>query len=243
MTAVSVIDLWKIYDGTVIFEEINLEVAPHSFVSIVGQSGCGKSTFLRILLSMETASNGVILVEGEHLPEEPTPDRGVVFQRYSVFPHLTALQNVMLGPELQNGGLAPWLGGAKQRARKDEAMAFLEAVGLSHAAHQFPAALSGGMQQRLALAQALITRPRLLLLDEPFSALDPDTRKEIHTLLRGLWAETRMTVFMVTHDLDEAYALGTRVITFGKPDVIPPERTAVGSRIISDEEVRNGVPV
>ena len=240
MTAVSIIDLWKTYDNRVIFEKVNMTVAPHSFISILGESGCGKSTFLRILLSMEAASRGVVLVENRHIPNEPTPDRGVVFQRYSVFPHLSAIQNVMLGPELQRGGPFGRLHFRKHRERREQAMEFLRAVGLEHAANQYPSALSGGMQQRLALAQALITRPKLLLLDEPFSALDSVTRSEIHTLLRGLWNETKMTVFMVTHDKAEAYALGTRVIRFARPTDVPRDDKSVGSTIVSDEEIADG---
>ena len=243
MTAVSIIDLWKTYDDRIIFEKVNLEIAPHSFVSIVGESGCGKSTFLRILLSMEEASRGVVLVENKHLPFEPTPERGVVFQRYSVFPHLSAIQNVMLGPELQQGGLMGRINRRKHRERREEALEFLRAVGLEHAANQYPSALSGGMQQRLALAQALITRPKLLLLDEPFSALDSTTRSEIHTLLRGLWNETKMTVFMVTHDQAEAYALGTRVVRFARPEGVPRDQKDVGSTIVLDEEIVDGRPV
>lgn len=243
MTAVTINNLWKMYDGTVIFERIFLDVAPHSFVSIVGASGCGKSTFLRVLLSMEAPSRGTILVEDEPLPEEPTPERGVVFQRYSVFPHLTALENVMLGPEIQKKSNLGWFFGPERRRRKEEAMFFLKEVGLEHAAKQFPGALSGGMQQRLALAQALITRPKLLLLDEPFSALDSVTRSEIHTLLRGLWKETKMTVFMVTHDEAEAYALGTRVIKFARPSTDELAAGALGSTIVSDIRVRDGKPI
>ena len=148
------------------------------------------------------------------LKPETGCDRGVVFQRYSVFPHLTVLQNVLLGRELQHARWAGRLFGAAKRAATDEAMALLAEVGLAGHEGKYPAALSGGMQQRLALAQAVMRAPKILLLDEPFGALDPGIRAEIHVLMRRLWNETELTVVMVTHDLSEAFRLATRVIGY-----------------------------
>jgi NitT/TauT family transport system ATP-binding protein len=234
MTAVSVRNLWKEYDGRVVLEHVSLEVAPHSFVALVGPSGCGKSTFLRMLLSAESPTKGEILMDGEALPAEPTADRGVVFQRYSVFPHLTVLENVMIGLELAGSPLlGKLLGGARRKAR-EQAAEMLTAVGLGESMRLYPSQLSGGMQQRLAIAQALIKRPKILLLDEPFGALDPGIRAEIHTLMLRLWRETRMTVFMVTHDLPEAFHLGTRVIAFERPRNRPEERERYGATITQD---------
>ncbi|MBI1182392.1 MAG: ATP-binding cassette domain-containing protein [Alphaproteobacteria bacterium] len=234
MTAVSVQNLWKEYDGRVVLEHVSLEVAPHSFIALVGPSGCGKSTFLRMLLSAETPTRGQILVDGEQLPGEPTADRGVVFQRYSVFPHLTVLENVLIGLEFAASPLLGKLFGKARRKAREEAAGMLAAVGLGDFLALYPSQLSGGMQQRLAIAQALIKRPRVLLLDEPFGALDPGIRAEIHVLMLKLWRETRMTVFMVTHDLSEAFHLGTRVIAFDRPRNRPEERERYGATITHD---------
>ena len=212
--AISVRNVWKEYGGRVVLERLTFEIAPRSFVAVVGPSGCGKTTFLRMLMSEERPSRGRILLDGEPLRPEPTAERGVVFQRYSVFPHLTVLGNVILGPEL---AASPFLGrlfGGARRKAVEEARALLAEVGLAAAERSYPAQLSGGMQQRLALAQALARHPRILLLDEPFGALDPGIRADIHALMQRLWRETGLTVVMVTHDISEAFRLGTRVIAF-----------------------------
>lgn len=234
MTALTVSGLWKEYGSQVVLENVNLTIEARSFVALVGPSGCGKTTFLRMLLGQEQPTRGRILLDGAPLPAEPGPDRGVVYQRYSVFPHLTALENVMLGPEFRGARFGGRLWGAKRRQVADEAAALLAEVGLAGAEGKFPAQLSGGMQQRLALAQTLMMRPKLLLLDEPFGALDPGIRAEIHTLMRRLWHEHAMTVVMVTHDMREAFALGTRVIAFDRPRNRPEERERYGATITND---------
>ncbi len=234
MTAVQVRNLWKEYDGHVVIERINMAVEGRAFCAIVGASGCGKTTFLRLLLSEETPSRGAILVDGEPLPVEPGPDRGVVFQRYSVFPHLTVLQNVMLGLELAGSPLLGHLFGAARRRAVEQSEHAIAAVGLSAARDKYPAALSGGMRQRLALAQTLIKKPKILLLDEPFGALDPGTRKDMHALLLSLWTDTEMTVFMVTHDLSEGFDLGTRLLVFDKVRHDPTDPDAFGATITYD---------
>lgn len=217
MSAVTIRDVAKLYDNVPVLRDINVTVDAGDFCTVVGASGCGKSTFLRMLLSEEQPSSGVILIDGKPIAPEPGPDRGVVYQRYSVFPHLSVLDNVMLGPSFSRAPFMARLFGAAARALREEAMHYLDAVGLAGARDQYPAALSGGMQQRLAIAQTLIMRPKLLLLDEPFGALDPGTRKDMHDLLRTLWRDSGMTVFMVTHDLQEGFSLGTRVLVFDKP--------------------------
>lgn len=234
MTALTIQNLWKEYGDQVVLESINLTIAPRAFVALVGPSGCGKTTFLRMLLGQERQTRGTILMDGAPLPPEPGPDRGVVYQRYSVFPHMTALQNVMLGPELQAARLSGRLWGARRKVLANQAAALLAEVGLAGAEAKYPAQLSGGMQQRLALAQTLIMRPKLLLLDEPFGALDPGIRTEIHALMRRLWHEHKMTVVMVTHDLREAFALATRVIAFDRPRNRPEERMRYGATITND---------
>ncbi|NOY12633.1 MAG: ABC transporter ATP-binding protein [Deltaproteobacteria bacterium] len=243
MSTVSIKNVWKEYAGQVILEQLNLEVPEQSFVSIVGPSGCGKSTFLRMLLSQEKPSRGEILIDGQPLAEEPSAERGVVFQRYSVFPHLTVAQNAALGIEFER---APWLGklfGQKKRQALEEAEHFLEAVGLVEARDKYPSALSGGMQQRLAIAQALIKKPQILLLDEPFGALDPGIRADMHELMLNLWQESKMTIFLVTHDLREAFLLGTRLITFDRLRQNAEEVGYYGATITYDVPLQASDPI
>jgi NitT/TauT family transport system ATP-binding protein len=237
MSAIVFDDVWKEYGDHIVLERITLEVASRAFIALVGPSGCGKTTFLRMLLGEESPTRGRILIDGEPLKPEPDADRGVVFQRYSVFPHLTVLQNVLLGRELQTARLTGRLFGAAKRAATEEAMALLAEVGLSGHESKYPAALSGGMQQRLALAQAIMRRPRILLLDEPFGALDPGIRADIHVLMKRLWNETELTIVMVTHDLSEAFRLATRVIAFERSRDRPEERERYGATISRDLEI------
>jgi NitT/TauT family transport system ATP-binding protein len=209
-------DLWMEYPGQCVLERVNLSLGAGEFCAIVGPSGCGKTTFLRMMLSIEKPTRGTILLDGAPLPPEPRADRGVVFQRYSVFPHLRVIDNVLLGLEFAASPLTGRLFGAARRRAMAQADELLESVGLLPARAKYPAQLSGGMQQRLALAQALMRKPRLLLLDEPFGALDAGTKATMHTLLSTLWQERRMSVVMVTHDLSEAFSLATRVVAFDK---------------------------
>lgn len=209
-------NVWVEYGDKVVLERVDLTIAEGAFVSVVGPSGAGKSTFLRLILGQEAPSRGQILLNGEPMRAECGPDRGVVFQRYSVFPHLTVIGNVLFGLECAAAPIMGRLFGARRRAALAEAEAMLEAVGLAHARDQYPAQLSGGMQQRLALAQALVKHPRVLLLDEPFGALDPGIRSDMHELVSRLWREHGLTVIMVTHDITEAFKLGTRVLAFDK---------------------------
>ncbi|WP_029003567.1 ATP-binding cassette domain-containing protein [Azorhizobium doebereinerae] len=237
MTAISVQHLWKEYGDQIVLEDICLEFAPRSFVALVGPSGCGKTTFLRILLSEESVTRGSVLIDGRPIAREPGADRGVVFQRYSVFPHLTVLGNVLLAAELPRAPLTGRLFGAARHAAAEEARALIDEVGLAGAQDKYPAALSGGMQQRLALAQAIMRKPRILLLDEPFGALDPGIRADIHTLMRKLWNSCEMTVVMVTHDLREAFTLATRVIAFERRRDRPEERARFGATVARDIDV------
>ncbi|RMP60007.1 ABC transporter ATP-binding protein [Pseudomonas syringae] len=234
MSFISVRNVWQQYADQVVLEGLNLDVAEGEFCTLVGASGCGKSTFLRLLLGQESASRGVITLDGTPLRNEPDASRGVVFQRYSVFPHLSVLDNVALGLELPR---SPWLGrlfGQAKSEAREHAAQLLGKVGLGHALEKYPTQLSGGMQQRLAIAQALIMKPRVLLLDEPFGALDPGIRKDMHHLLLDLWRETKLTVFMVTHDLSEGFNLGTRLLVFDKVRHDPHAPGAYGARITYD---------
>lgn len=218
--------LGKSYGANIVLENITTEVKSGEFVTLVGTSGCGKSTFLKMLLGTESATTGELQLDNQPIAQEPSPERGIVFQKYSVFPHLTVLQNVLVALEFGQSRIIGKLWGAKKRAAQDEALYWLNAVGLSAAKNHYPHQLSGGMQQRLAIAQALIKKPRLLLLDEPFGALDPGIRKDMHQLVLSLWQEHNLTVFMVTHDLAEGFYLGTRLWVFDKirHDPQAPER-------------------
>lgn len=237
MSAIRVENLWKEYGDRVVLERVSLDIAPRSFVALVGPSGCGKTTFLRMLLSEERATRGRILIDGEPLAAEPGADRGVVFQRYSVFPHLTVLGNVLLGREIEKAPFTARLFGASRRRAIEDAGALIAEVGLAGDEDKYPSALSGGMQQRLALAQALIRRPKILLLDEPFGALDPGIRAEIHALMQKLWHETALTVVMVTHDLREAFTLATRVVAFERTRNRPEERDRYGATVSQDIDI------
>ncbi|MGM0552190.1 MAG: ABC transporter ATP-binding protein [Pseudomonadota bacterium] len=234
MKAVEAKKVWKEYGKDVVLENVDLQVQSGEFVTIVGSSGCGKTTFLRMLLGEVRPTRGELLLDGRPMPDEPGPDRGVVFQKYSVFPHLSALGNVMLGEAFER---SPWTGrlfGRKRRTARERAMNMLESVGLEHAADKYPSELSGGMQQRLAIAQALMKDPGVLLLDEPFGALDPGIRKDMHALILDLWRRTGITIFMTTHDLKEGFELGTRLLVFDKVRYDPQAPHAYGARITYD---------
>jgi len=234
MATIEIKNLWKEYGKDVILENLNATVETGEFVTIVGASGCGKTTFLKMLLGTETQTRGQLLLDGKPIPAEPDQTRGVVFQRYSVLPHLTAVQNVMLAGELEASRYWGITFGSKKKKLRDEARAMLTEVGLEDAADKYPHELSGGMQQRLALAQALIKHPRILLLDEPFGALDPGIRRDMHKLVLRLWKEKGLTVFMITHDLDEGFYLGTRLWVFDKDRLDPQAPLAYGARITFD---------
>jgi NitT/TauT family transport system ATP-binding protein len=227
-------NVWLEYGEKIVLERVDLGIAERSFVSIVGPSGAGKSSFLRLVLGQEGPTSGRILLDGKPLTPECGPDRGVVFQRYSVFPHLTALRNVMFGRECTSAPFTARLFGAARRAAAEEAEAMLVEVGLGDALHLYPAQLSGGMQQRLAIAQALMARPRVLLLDEPFGALDPGIRQDMHRLILRLWQEHALTVLMVTHDIREAFGLGTRVLAFDKRRIDPHAPHRFGATAVYD---------
>ena len=240
MSTLRIRHVWKRYDTQVVLENINLEFKHNEFVTIVGASGCGKTTFLRMLLGEEAPSQGQMLLDGKPLPAEPGADRGIVFQRYSVFPHLTVLENVMLGLELAQ---SPWWGklyGAAKKQARERAETMLHEVGLYAARDKYAAQLSGGMQQRLSIAQSVITQPRILLLDEPFAALDPGLSSDMHRLILRLWEEHQLNIFMITHDLKEGFELGTRLLVFDKVrrDNQAPE--AYGATVTYDIPLNRG---
>lgn len=210
----------KSYEGKdgqlrTVLSNIDLEIAAGEFVVILGETGCGKSTLLRIILGEEPPTAGSVEVAGSPVRQIDSRS-GYVPQKYSLFPNLTAIQNVMFGPRTAKYHLLPWLFpsyyGFRKQLRK-EAMRQLLRMGLKASdAEKYPHKLSGGMQQRVAIAQALVMHPAVLLMDEAFSALDPSTRVSLQELVLDLWREKRPTVMFVTHNVAEALFLGTRVI-------------------------------
>lgn len=239
MTQISFENVWMQYGAASVLENVSIDINDHEFLVVVGPSGVGKTTMLRLLLSQERPTRGRILLDGEPIAGEPTVDRGVVFQRYSVFPHKTVIENVMMGPQWRASPVTGRLFGQRKRDLEREANVILHRVGLGDSLNKYPALLSGGMQQRLALAQALINRPKVLLLDEPFGALDSGSRKSMHVLVRELWQEHRMTIMMITHDLAEAFLLGTRVIAIDKPAGDSHTRAVRGASIVADYRVKS----
>ncbi|MEL6372350.1 MAG: ATP-binding cassette domain-containing protein [Pseudomonadota bacterium] len=226
--------LRKDYGAVRVLEPLSLRLAEGTFCTIVGASGCGKSTFLRLMLGDEQPTSGTIKLNGTPLAPEPGPDRGIVFQRYSVFPHLTVMQNMLLPADIAGAPLLGRVRGGKRRDAEARARALLVRCGLEAARARYPAQLSGGMQQRLALAQTLMLQPRVLLLDEPFGALDPGVRNDMHDLVLQIWRESAMSVLMVTHDIKEAFKLGTRLLVFDKVRHDPHDPNRYGATITYD---------
>ena len=190
------------FDQTLALQATDLDVVENDFITILGPSGCGKSTLLRIVAGLDHQTAGEVMLEGRRI-DGPGADRGMVFQSYTLFPWLTVLDNVCFG-------LAERV---LPRAQQLEiANGFLGKVGLKGFEKHFPKQLSGGMQQRVAIARALANDPRMLLMDEPFGALDHQTRELMQELLLGIWEEQKKTVLFVTHDIDEAVFMGSRVV-------------------------------
>jgi NitT/TauT family transport system ATP-binding protein len=243
MSAITLRDVWVEYGDQIVLERLNLTIASGTFLSVVGPSGAGKSTFLRLILGQERPTRGTITLDDKPLPGEPGPDRGVVFQRYSVFPHLSVLRNVLVGYEFAESRLLARLSGARRKAALAEAEALIDAVGLTPHRDKYPSALSGGMQQRLAIAQALAKKPRVLLLDEPFGALDPGTRAQMHALIKPLWEANKMTVILVTHDIKEAFALGTRLVALNHYRTDPQAPGRYGATVTYDFDLNPNSPV
>jgi NitT/TauT family transport system ATP-binding protein len=240
MASVTIRRLWKEYGNTVVLENLNLHIKDGEFVTIIGASGCGKTTFLRMLLGIEAPTKGEILIDDHPLLAEPGPDRGIVFQRYSLFPHLTAIENLLLAPEFSGAPILGKLFGSRRRQAIEKAENLLEVVGLHGARDKHPSQLSGGMQQRLSIAQSIMREPKILLLDEPFGALDPGLTADMHALITQLWKSNRMTIFMITHDLKESFTLGSRLLVFDKlrHDVQAPE--AFGATVTYDIPLKQG---
>ena len=184
-----------------VLDRINLDIYPREFVCIVGASGCGKSTLLNIVAGLLPSSSGKVAIDGTELLG-PGADRGMVFQNYTLFPWLTVADNIGFGLELKK---------ISKTRRKEMIGYYLEIIGLTQFANAYPKQLSGGMKQRVAIARALANEPEILLLDEPFGALDAQTKEQMQEFLLDLWDQTHITVLMITHDVEEAIFLSQRI--------------------------------
>jgi len=186
----------------VAIQDLNLKIKDNEFVCVLGPSGCGKSTLLNIIAGLETKTSGSVEVDGEEV-FEPSSHRGVIFQEYALFPWKTVIKNIEFGLKIK---------GVKPKERKDIAHEYLELVGLSDFAESYPKELSGGMKQRVAIARAYANNPDILLMDEPFGALDAQSRMQLQEDLLKTWENQRKTCFFITHDVEEAILLGQRVV-------------------------------
>lgn len=203
-------------------DNINLTIEPGSFTCIIGPTGCGKTTLLRIIAGLETPTSGLVIVGNEPV-NGPSKDTGMVFQQYSLFPWRSVIDNVAFGLEVR---------GVSKKERYRQAMDLLKLVSLTDFAKSRPYELSGGMQQRVAIARALATDPALLLLDEPFGALDERTRHRLQDELITIWDRTKKTVLFVTHNIDEAVYLGQRIVALADQP----------SRIVDDISIKLARP-
>ncbi|MDP9173813.1 MAG: ABC transporter ATP-binding protein [Planctomycetota bacterium] len=189
--------------GTVeALQNINFKVHRREFICVIGPSGCGKSTLIRILAGLDSPTSGAVVLD-EHEVSGPGPDRGMVFQNYTLFPWLTVKRNVMFGPRMK---------GHKKVISESEAERWIRMVGLERFANAYPNQLSGGMKQRVAIARTLANQPRIVLMDEPFGALDAQTRCQMQAYLQQIWLNVDVTILFITHDLDEAIYLADRVV-------------------------------
>ena len=192
-------------DTHVVFDNVSLEIHRREFICVVGASGCGKSTLARIVAGLDEATAGEILLDGKPVAG-PGPDRGMVFQGYTLFPWLTVKRNVMFGLRMQ---------GTTDTIADTEARQWLDMVGLAKFENLYPHELSGGMKQRVAIARALANNPRILIMDEPFAALDAQTRCQMQSYLLQIWKKVDATILFITHDLDEAAYLSDRILVLG----------------------------
>lgn len=215
-------------------EAVNLEIFPGEFVALMGHSGCGKSTLLNIIAGLETQTAGERLLDGKPITG-PGPDRMMVFQNYSLLPWMNVYKNVLLALRSCRKDL-------DRKAQEAEADRYIDMVGLSHARTRFPHELSGGMKQRASIARALAVNPRVLLLDEPFGALDALTREELQEELLAIWEQNHTTVVMITHDADEAILLADRILMMsngpaariGKEFKVPLQRPRDRASLLED---------
>ena len=231
----------------VIINNVRLNIRAGEFLSLVGPTGCGKSTLLRLILGAQCPTRGTVLVAGQPVTGV-NRDCGIVFQKYSLFPHLKVLDNIAFGPLLERTTILQRVlhTPTYRRLRRqylEAAREYVERIGLHPGdGDKYPYELSGGMQQRVAIAQALMMRPKVLLMDEPFGALDHNTRLEMQMLILEQWKDDRMTIVFVTHDLEEACYVGTRVIGLSQYWSDDAGNPGVGAIIVTDLRTPGGHP-
>jgi NitT/TauT family transport system ATP-binding protein len=200
----------------VVLKDINMDIEQGEFICTVGASGSGKSTLLRQIAGLDRPSSGEVRVDGKVITG-PGPDRGMVFQHYTLYPWMNVQQNTEFGLKLL---------GVPKKVRREQASYYLSVVGLTQFAKALPKQLSGGMKQRVAIARALASEPKVLLMDEPFGALDIHTKESMHEFMLELWNRTNITIFMITHDVEEAIFLANRIYALGaRPGTVRKEMT------------------
>jgi NitT/TauT family transport system ATP-binding protein len=220
-----------------VLEDINMQIAEGEFVCTVGASGSGKSTLLRQIAGLDRPTRGEIIIDGKTI-YGPGSDRGMVFQQYTLYPWMTVQQNAEFGLKLQ---------GIPKRLRREQASHYLDVVGLARFARSLPKELSGGMKQRVAIARALASEPKILLMDEPFGALDVHTREAMHEFLLDLWRRTHLTIVTITHDVEEAIFLSERVYVLSSSpgrvqrtiEIDLPDRTLAIKRSSYFQDIRD----
>ncbi|PPS43333.1 ABC transporter ATP-binding protein [Chroococcidiopsis sp. TS-821] len=202
-------------EGTlVVLKDINMSIERGEFICAVGASGSGKSTLLRQIAGLDMPTKGEVRIDGKQITS-PGPDRGMVFQHYTLYPWMNVQENTEFGLKLQ---------GVPKKARREQASYYLNVVGLTRFARALPKELSGGMKQRVAIARALASEPDILLMDEPFGALDVHTKESMHEFMLDLWQRTNITIFMITHDVEEAVFLSNRIYALGaRPGTVRKE--------------------
>jgi len=198
----------------VVLKDINMSIKQGEFICAVGASGSGKSTLLRQIAGLDKPTTGAVKIDGKEVVS-PGPDRGMVFQHYTLFPWMNVQENAEFGLKLQ---------GLPKQQRREQASYYLSVVGLTKFAKSLPQELSGGMKQRVAIARALASEPKVLLMDEPFGALDIHTKESMHEFMLDLWRRTQITIFMITHDVEEAVFLSNRIYALGaRPGTVRKE--------------------
>jgi NitT/TauT family transport system ATP-binding protein len=221
----------------VVLKDINMNIEQGEFICAVGASGSGKSTLLRQIAGLDSPSSGEVKIEGKKVTG-PGPDRGMVFQHYTLYPWMSVQENAEFGLKLQ---------GVPKAIRREQASYYLNVVGLDRFAQSLPKELSGGMKQRAAIARALASEPKVLLMDEPFGALDIHTKESMHEFMLDLWQRTGITIFMITHDVEEAVFLSNRIFALGaRPGTVRkvmsinlPDRTHTVKRHSSFHDYRD----
>ncbi len=198
----------------VVLKDINMTIEQGEFICAVGASGSGKSTLLRQIAGLDSPTSGEVKIDGKRV-DGPGPDRGMVFQHYTLYPWMSVQDNTEFGLKLQ---------GVPKKERREQASYYLSVVGLTNFARSLPKELSGGMKQRVAIARALASEPKVLLMDEPFGALDIHTKESMHEFMLDLWQRTNVTIFMITHDVEEAVFLSNRIYALGaRPGTVRKE--------------------